>query len=403
MTAIRLASRLDRVRTSPTVAFSARADALRSMGKDVVSLASGEPDFDTPQNIVEAGVRAAGSGRTHYTQVAGILELREAICNKFAKENGLPFLPEQVSVGNGGKQVILNALMATLEIGDEVIIPAPYWVSYPDMVRLFEGNPVIVPTHESDGFRLTPAQLEQAITARTRWLVLNSPANPTGAVYGAGEFAALGEVLRRHPQVWVLTDDIYEHIVYEPAQFVSFATAVPDLLPRTLTVNGLSKAYAMTGWRIGYGAGDRTLIQAMNKIQGQSTLHPCSIAQWAGVEALLGPQDPVRKMRDRFRERRDATLAALGVIRGMHCFIPEGAFYLFISVTQSLGQKTPQGVVLETDHDWVMALLENEGVALVPGSAFGGEGYCRLSFAASEEALAEACRRIARFVHRLTP
>ncbi len=401
MTTIKLASRIDRARVSPTVAFSARAKALSTEGRDIISLAAGEPDFDTPEDIRKAAHRAIHAGHTHYTLVEGISELREAICRKFSRDNALAYEPSQVTVSTGGKQVIFNALMATLEPGDEVIIPAPYWVSYPDIVLLFEGVPVIVRTAETDGFLMTPEQLERAITPRTRWIILNSPSNPTGAMYRAGDFAALGEVLRHHPDVWVMTDDIYETIVYDREKFVSFAEAVPDLFDRTLTVNGLSKSHAMTGWRIGYGAGDATLIRAMNKIQGQSTLHPCSIAQWAAVEALTGSRDSIRPMVESFSRRRDYTVAAVDAIEGLRCFVPRGAFYLFISIERCLGMKSAGGAVLGTDHDWVMALLEEEGVALVPGSAFGAGGYCRLSFAAADGELTEACRRIARFADGL--
>ena len=403
MTAIKLASRLDRAQVSPTIAFSARAQTLRAEGRDVISLAAGEPDFDTPEPVREAAHRAIRAGHTHYTLAEGILELREAICHKFSRDNALTYDPSQVIVCAGGKQVIFNALMTTLEPGDEVIIPAPYWVSYPDIALMFGGEPVTVQTTESDGFLMTPEQLERAITPRTRWVILNSPSNPTGAMYRAGDFAALGEVLRRHPQVWIMTDDIYETIVYGEERFVSFAEAVPDLYERTLTINGLSKSHAMTGWRIGYGAGDRTLIRAMNKVQGQSTLHPCSIAQWAALEALTGPRDSVRYMLDSFSRRRDHTLAALDAIGGLRCFAPGGAFYLFVSVEQHLGMNSAGGAALGTDHDWVMALLEEEDVALVPGSAFGTGGYFRLSFAASDGELAEACRRIARFAEGLRP
>ena len=401
MNPIKLASRIDQARVSPTVAFSARAKALSAEGRDIISLAAGEPDFDTPDDIRKAAHRAIEAGHTHYTLVEGIPELREAICRKFSRDNALAYDAAQVAVSGGGKQVIFNALMATLEPGDEVIIPAPYWVSYPDITQLFGGVPVIVQTAEADGFVMTPEQLEQAITPRTRWIIFNSPSNPTGAMYGAGDYAALGEVLRRHPDVWIMTDEIYETIIYDGGRFVSFAQAVPHLFERTLTVNGLSKSHAMTGWRIGYGAGDATLIRAMNKIQGQSTLHPCSIAQWAAVEALTGSLDSIRPMVDSFSRRRDQTVAALDAIEGLHCFVPRGAFYLFVSVERHLGMKTAGGVVLGTDHDWVMALLEEEGVALVPGSAFGTGGYCRLSFAAADGELAEACRRIARFSDRL--
>ncbi len=402
MSKINLASRLDRVRVSPTVAFSARAKELKAEGRDIISLAAGEPDFDTPENIRQAAHQAIHDGHTHYTVVAGIPELRRAICDKLARDNNLAYEPDQVSVSGGGKQVIFNALMATLEPGDEVIIPAPFWVSYPDIALLFGGEPVIVETSAESGFLMTASQLEAAITPRTRWIILNSPSNPSGAMYSAGDYAALGEVLRQYPDVWVMTDDIYETIVYGDNTFVSFAEAVPDLYDRTLTMNGLSKSHAMTGWRIGYGAGDRELIRAMNKIQGQSTLHPCSIAQWAAVEALNGNQDALQPMLESFTRRRDNTMASLNAIEGMTCFAPGGAFYLFASIADQLGKLSPGGSQLNTDYDWVMALLEESGVALVPGSAFGTDGYFRLSFAASDEELADACERIAKFSRGLS-
>ena len=397
MSNLKLASRLDKVRVSPTVAFSARARELRSKGRDIVALSAGEPDFDTPGHIREAAHRAIHNGHTHYTVVEGISELREAICEKLMRDNDLAYDADQVCVSSGGKQVIFNALMATLEMGEEVIIPAPYWVSYPDIALLFGGNPVIVETREVNGFCMTAEELEAAITPRTRWVILNSPSNPSGAMYGKSEFRALGEVLERHPHVWVMTDDIYETIVYGDNRFYSFAQAVPELADRTLTINGLSKSHAMTGWRVGYGAGDRGLIRAMNKIQGQSTLHTCSISQWAAVAALNGGSEDVQSMRASFEQRRNTTMALLDAIDGLRCFPPDGAFYLFVSVQEQLGRVTAAGSHLRDDHDWVMALLEEQGVALVPGSAFGTPGYFRLSFAAADEQLAQACQRIADF------
>jgi aspartate aminotransferase len=397
MTNIKLASRLDNVRVSPTVAFSARARELKEAGRDIVSLSSGEPDFDTPEHIRQAAHQSIHDGHTHYTVVEGITELRRAICNKLRRDNDLDYQPDQVCVSSGGKQVIFNAMMATLERDDEVVMAAPYWVSYPDIVALFGGKPVIVETTESNGFRMTAEELETAITPRTRWLILNSPSNPSGAMYSREDFQALGAVLERHPDVWVLTDDIYETIVYGGTPFVSFARAVPDMKARTLTLNGLSKSHAMTGWRVGYGAGDRDLIRAMNKIQGQSTLHTCSIAQWAGVTALEGPQDAVATMLESFTRRRNNTLKALEAIEGLRCFPPDGAFYLFVSIQDLLDSVTPAGTEIRTDHDWVMALMEEQGVALVPGSAFGTPGYFRLSFAAADDQLEKACERIAAF------
>ncbi len=397
MSKVKLSSRLSKVRVSPTVAIADRAKELKAQGRDVISLAAGEPDFDTPENVRIAARTAMENGQTHYTMAEGIVELRQAICGKFRVDNHLNYQPDQVIVGAGGKQVIFNAMMATLEKADEVIIPAPYWVSYPDIVLLFGSEPVIIPTTEATGFKMTAEQLERAITAKTRWVFINSPSNPTGSVYTAEEFRALGEVLSRYPEVWVMADDIYEKIVYDDTRFVSFAEAVPQLVDRTLTVNGLSKSHAMTGWRIGYGAGDPVLIAAMKKIQGQSTLHPCSISQWAAVEALDGPQQILSTMTRSFDKRRKSTMKALDAIAGIRCFPPGGAFYLFVSIVDQLGKSSSAGKKLTTDADWVMALMEEQGVSLVPGSAFGTDGYFRLSYAASESDLEEACSRIARF------
>ena len=402
MSRLKLSNRLSRVRVSPTVAISARAEELRAQGKDIVSLSSGEPDFDTPKNIRSAAQRAMENGKTHYTSVEGIPELLQAICGKLEADNHLSYQPNEIIVGAGGKQIIFNAMMATLEPGDEVIIPAPYWVSYPDIVLLFSGEPVYVSTTERTSFKVTAEQLQRTITPKTRWIFLNSPSNPTGAVYSKEDFKKIGEVLLNHPQVWVMTDDIYEKMIYDGLEFCSFAEAAPALKSRTLTVNGLSKSHAMTGWRIGYGAADSSLIAAMKKIQGQSTMHPCSIAQWAAVEALEGPQDFLDEMSESFDRRRQITMAALDQIDGLRCFKPGGAFYLFISIADQLGQTSAGGKKLTNDYEWVMALMEEQGVALVPGSAFGTEGYARLSYAASEQDLSQACERITRFCQSLS-
>ena len=394
---IKLASRLSKVRVSPTVDISNRARALRAEGHDVISLAAGEPNFDTPVNIQEAATRAMQAGETHYTMVEGILPLREAICDKLAKDSNLKYDPSEIIVGAGGKQIIYNAMMATLEPGDEVIIPAPYWVSYPDIALLFGGEPVIVHTTQAASFKLSPDQLSRAITGKTRWLFLNSPSNPTGAVYSREEFAALGEVLLDHPQVMVMTDDIYEKVIYSPYEFVNFCQINPALQSRTLIVNGLSKSHAMTGWRLGYGAAPVELITGMKKLQGQSSLAPCSISQWAGVEALSGPQHAVAEMAAEFSRRKTMMFGAINQIDGLDCFDPAGAFYLFVSVKSFLGKQTKKGRAIHTDTDWVLGLMEEQGVSVVPGSAFGSDGYFRLSFAAAESDLISSCERISRF------
>lgn len=398
---MKLASRLAEVRVSPTVAVSARARELKAEGRDIIALAAGEPDFDTPQHIRDAAKRAVDRGETRYTAAEGIPELREAIAAKFKRDNGLDYTPDQVLVGVGGKQIIFNAMMATLDAGDEVILPTPCWVSYPDIVRLFGGKPVFVDTQPQEGFRLTPEALEAAITPRTRWLLLNSPSNPTGVMYSHEDLSALGEVLKRHPDVLVLTDDIYETLTYGSVEFQTIASVVPELHERTLTMNGVSKSYAMTGWRIGYGAGPKPLMAAMKKIQGQSTYHPCTIAQWAAVEALNGPQEVLEEMLGTFTRRRNQTLAELDAVDGITCVPPDGAFYIFASIQAHLGHRAPDGKELKEDSDWVLALMEDQGVAVVPGSAFGTPGHFRLSFAAADDLLAEATRRIRNFVERL--
>lgn len=397
MSKIKLASRLSKVRVSPTVAISNRAKELKAAGRDIIPLSAGEPDFDTPKNIQEAARDAIARGETHYTMAEGIVELRKAVCNKFLRDNALQYHPQEIIVGAGGKQIIFNAMMATLEPGDEVIIQAPYWVSYPDIVLLFDATPVIVASTEDNGFLMTPSQLEAAITPKTRWIFINSPCNPSGAVYSAKDFKALGEVLQSYPDVWIMSDDIYETIVFDDVNFVSFAQAVPELKDRTLTVNGLSKSHAMTGWRIGYGAADEELIKAMTKIQGQSTLHPSSITQWAAVEALNGPQAILKEMTETFDRRRNSTMRSLDAITGLRCFPPQGAFYLFVSIAGHFGKTSRSGKELATDVDWALALMEEQGVSVVPGSAFGTDGYFRLSFAAADEDLAQACERIKKF------
>ena len=392
-----LADSLARIKPSPTIAVTQQARELKAQGRDVVSLGSGEPDFDTPDNIKAAAVAALERGETKYTAVDGTAELKAAIRDKFKRENGLDYAPEQISVGTGGKQVLYNALMATLNAGDEVVIPAPYWVSYPDIVRLGGGEPVIVPSDLEHGFRLTPEALEAAITPRTKWLILNSPGNPSGAAYRADELEALAEVLLRHPQVWTLSDDIYEHIVYDGFRFTTLAQVAPELYQRTLTLNGVSKAYAMTGWRIGYGGAPVALVKAMAKLQSQSTSNPSSVSQAAAVEALNGPQDFIAERAAIFESRRDLVVSMLNQAPGLSCPKPEGAFYVYPSCAGVIGKRTPEGKVIDSDLDFVSALLDLEGVAVVHGAAFGLEPHFRVSYAASAQDLEEACRRIQRF------
>jgi aspartate aminotransferase len=391
-----LANRLARIKPSPTIAVTTKAAELKAAGRDVIGLGAGEPDFDTPANIREAAKRAMDKGETRYTAVDGTPALKQAICAKFKRENGLDYKPNQITVGTGGKQVLYNALMATLDPGDEVIIPAPYWVSYPDMVMLAEGAPVIVSCSQNNGFKLRPEDLEAAITPRTKWLILNSPSNPTGAAYTESELKALTAVLLRHPQVWVMTDDMYEHLVYDDFKFTTPAQVEPKLYPRTLTVNGVSKAYCMTGWRIGYAGGPAELIKAMGVIQSQSTSNPSSISQAATIEALNGPQDFIPKHNAKFKERRDLVVDMLNKAKGIHCHRPEGAFYVYPSCAGAIGRKTPQGKTIANDTDFVTYLLESEGVAVVQGEAFGLSPYFRISYATSTEALKEACTRIQR-------
>lgn len=389
-----LARRMDHMKPSPTIAVTTKAAELRAAGKDVIGLGAGEPDFDTPEWIKQAAIRAMEAGQTKYTPVGGTPALKKAICEKFQRENGVAYQPNQIVVGVGGKQVIFNAFLATLDKGDEVIIPAPYWVSYPDMVAFAEGTPVAVACGQEQGFKMRPEQLEAAITDRTKWLILNSPSNPTGAAYSAEELKALGEVLKRHPHVHVLVDDIYEHLVYGDFRFVTLLAVVPELYDRVLTVNGVSKAYSMTGWRIGYAGGPVALIKAMTDIQSQSTSNPCSISQAAAVEALNGDQGFLAEWRAAFCRRRDMVHAALNAMDGITCMLPEGAFYLFPSCEALLGSTAPNGQHIVTDLDFCAYLLEEALVAAVPGSAFGLDGYFRISYATSDAQLQEACTRI---------
>jgi aspartate aminotransferase len=392
-----LSATLDRVKPSPTIAVSTKAAELKAAGRDVIGLGAGEPDFDTPQNIKDAAVVAIAMGRTKYTAVDGIPELKQAIVAKFKRDNALEYTTAQVSVGTGGKQVLYNALMATLNPGDEVIIPAPYWVSYPDMVLLAGGAPVTVPCGIESAFKMTPAQLEAAITPKTKWLIFNSPSNPTGAGYSHDELKALTDVLMRHPHVWVMTDDMYEHMAYDGFQFCTPVEVEPGLMDRTLTVNGVSKAYAMTGWRIGYAAGPEHLIKAMRKVQSQSTSNPSSISQWAAVEALDGPQDFIASNNEMFVRRRNLVVAALNAIDGIECAVPEGAFYVYPSIAGLIGKTSAAGTLIADDEIFATALLEETGVAVVFGAAFGVSPNFRVSYATSDEALTEACSRIATF------
>ncbi|MDD3837757.1 MAG: pyridoxal phosphate-dependent aminotransferase [Phenylobacterium sp.] len=388
---------LSRVKPSATLAADQKARELKAQGRDVISLAAGEPDFDTPENIKEAAVKAIRDGKTKYTTVDGIPELKEAIVAKFRRENGLEYKTSQVNVSPGGKPVIFNAMIATLNPGDEVLIPTPYWVSYPDMVLLAGGTPVPVPTSAETGFKLQPEALERAITPRTRWIILNSPSNPSGAAYTKDELRAVADVLLRHPQVWILTDDMYEHLVFDDFEFWTIAQVEPALYDRTLTMNGVSKAYAMTGWRIGYAAGPEPLIKLMAKVMSQSTSNPCSISQWAAVEALNGPQDFIKPNARLFQERRDLVVSMLNQANGIKCPTPEGAFYVYPSVEGLIGKKAPSGRVIQSDEDFAVELLETEGVSVVFGGAFGLSPFFRISYATSNAVLEDACSRIQRF------
>ena len=397
-----LAARLSRIKPSPTIAVSQKAAELKAAGRDVIGLGAGEPDFDTPDNIKQAAIVAINEGQTKYTAVDGTPALKAAIVEKFSRENGLDYKPNQITVGTGGKQVLYNAFMATLDPGDEVIIPAPYWVSYPDMALLAEGTPVFVTCGQNHNFKLQPESLEAAITPKTKWLILNSPSNPTGAAYTAEEMKALTDVLLRHPHVWVMTDDMYEHLVYDGFKFVTPVEVEPGLYDRTLTVNGVSKAYAMTGWRIGFGGGPAELIKAMAKVQSQSTSNPCSVSQAAAVEALNGPHDYIAERNAVFKERRDLVVSLLNKCPGLHCHMPEGAFYVFPSCAGAIGKKTPGGKMIETDGDFVTYLLEDAEVATVQGEAFGLSPHFRISYATSTQALEEACNRIKRACEALS-
>ncbi|MEF0938707.1 pyridoxal phosphate-dependent aminotransferase [Rhizobium sp. BR 362] len=392
-----LADALSRVKPSATIAVSQKARELKAKGRDVIGLGAGEPDFDTPDNIKKAAIDAINRGETKYTPVSGIPELRKAIAAKFKRENNLDYTWEQTIVGTGGKQILFNAFMATLNAGDEVIIPTPYWVSYPEMVALCGGTPVFVATTQANSFKLQPADLEKAITPKTKWFMFNSPSNPSGAAYTHAELKALTDVLVKHPHVWVLTDDMYEHLTYGEFKFATPVEVEPSLYDRTLTMNGVSKAYAMTGWRIGYAAGPLQLIKAMDMIQGQQTSGATSIAQWAAVEALNGPQDFIPRNKKIFEGRRDLVVSMLNQAKGISCPVPEGAFYVYPSCAGLIGKTAPTGKVMETDEDFVSELLESEGVAVVHGSAFGLGPNFRISYATSEELLEEACRRIQRF------
>ena len=397
-----LSESLDRIQPSATMAISAKARDLRAEGLDVIGLSQGEPDFDTPDNVKEVAIQAIRDGVTKYTNVDGTPELKRAIRAKLKRENGLDYEQDEVIVGTGGKQVLYNAFMATLNPGDEVIVPAPYWVSYPDIVLLGGGTPVFVPTTAEDGFRMTAAALEAAITSKTKWLIFNSPSNPSGAAYGREHLKPLTDVLMRHPQVWTMTDDMYEHLVYDDFEFVTVAQVEPGLKDRTLTVNGVSKAYCMTGWRIGYGAGPAHLIKAMAKLQGQSTSNPSSVSQAAAVEALSGPQDFIARNNVAFKDRRDLVVSMLNQASGISCPRPEGAFYVYPSCEGCIGKATPKGKRIENDLDFVTELLEAEGVAVVHGEAFGLSPHFRISYAISAEELEDACGRIQRFCNSLT-
>ena len=396
-----LADILSRVKPSATIAFTQKARDLKAKGRDVISLAAGEPDFDTPDNVKNAAIEAIRRGETKYTPVAGITPLREAIAAKFKRENNLDYTPEQTIVGTGGKQILFNAFMATLNPGDEVIIPRPYWVSYPEMVAICGGTSVFAETSIDNGFKLTAEALERVITPKTKWLIMNSPSNPSGAAYTEAELKEIAAVLMKHPHVWTLTDDMYEHLTYGDFVFKTIAEVEPALYERTLTMNGVSKAYAMTGWRIGYAAGPLALIKAMDMIQGQQTSGACSIAQWASVEALNGPQDFIAKNKAIFQGRRDLVVGMLNQANGITCPTPEGAFYVYPSVAGLIGKTAPSGKLIETDEDFALELLEAEGVAVVHGTAFGLGPNFRISYATSDAILEDACTRIQRFAGSL--
>ncbi|QPC43720.1 pyridoxal phosphate-dependent aminotransferase [Kaustia mangrovi] len=392
-----IADSLSRIKPSPTIAVTQKARELKAAGRDVIGLGAGEPDFDTPDNVKDAAIDAIRRGETKYTAVDGIPELKEAIVAKFKRDNGLDYTPSQISVGTGGKQVIYNALMATLNPGDEVVVPTPYWVSYPDMALLAGGTPVFAEARLEDNFKLKPEALEKAITPKTKWLIFNSPSNPSGAAYTRDELKSLTDVLMRHEHVWVMTDDMYEHLVYDDFTFVTPAQVEPRLMERTLTINGVSKAYCMTGWRIGFAGGPEPLIAAMRKIQSQSTSNPSSVSQWAAVEALNGPQGFIAEHNKVFKERRDLVVSMLNQANGLTCPTPEGAFYVYPSCEGTIGKTAPSGAKIATDEDFARELLEAEGVAVVHGAAFGLSPFFRISYATATEALEEACTRIQRF------
>jgi len=397
-----VADRLNAIKPSPTIAVTQKARDLKAAGQDVIGLGAGEPDFDTPAHIIDAAKQALDAGMTRYTAVNGIPELLDAISAKFQRDNGLNYPASQIHVSCGGKPVIFNAMMATLNHGDEVIVPAPYWVSYPDIAVMFGGVPVIVDCPAESGFKLTPEQLEDAITPMTKWLVLNSPSNPTGAGYTEADLKALAEVLLRHPNVWVLTDDIYEHLTYDDFQFKTIAQVEPALMDRTVTMNGMSKAFCMTGWRVGFAGGPEEIIKAMTKVQGQSITHTAAVSQAAAVAALNGPYDFIHENNAVFKERRDLVVSMLNQANGLSCPTPEGAFYVYPSVAETMGKTTPDGKTIETDEDFVTALLETEGVAAVHSAAFGLSPHFRISYATGTDVLQEACERIQRFCASLS-
>lgn len=391
-----LADRLDLIKPSPTVAVNTKANELKAEGRDVIGLGAGEPDFDTPDHIKEGAYKAIREGKTKYAPPAGIIELRKAICEKLKRDNDLAYTPDQIQVGCGGKQTIYNAFMATVNPGDEVIIPAPYWVTYPDLTTLCEGKPVVINCTQESNFKLTPEQLRAAITPKTKWLILNSPSNPTGSGYSKEDLKALADVLLDHEHVWIMTDDMYEFLVYDGFEFATIAQVEPKLYPRTLTLNGLSKAYCMTGWRVGYAAGDKDLIKAMNKLQSQSTTSTSTISQWASVAALNGDHSFIEENNKVFVQRRDLVVSMLNQADGISCLTPQGAFYVYPSIKGLIGKKTPDGKVIGTDEDFVTYLLETEGVAAVHGEAFGLSPHFRISYATATELLEEACMRIQR-------